>query len=212
MIDLPNAMCLACSSSIQPAKHAVHVTKCCDQAICDSCMQSNPRLATYDPCLACLNGISASRGRTLINQITIQSKKPTSIISNDENVFVLGCDSDDEETKGQETLFSGGPSRLSPSDPPTYEETVDTCIKEDVQSSTRQLVTDGTPVSNSEPSVLSGSAHNRYYINARDTIHGIALRFGVDVSFSFDACYLKHLAFASRREKYVNETAYLSAL
>jgi hypothetical protein len=144
-------------------------------------MQSNPRLATYDPCLACLNGIGASRGSTLFNHITIQSKKPPFIINNDESMFVLGCDSDDEETEKQEKLPIEEPSRLSPSEPPTYEETVNPRIREDVQPS---IITDGTPpVSGSGPSVLSVSVLDRYYINPRDTIHGIALRFGVDVRF-----------------------------
>ncbi|KAF9453427.1 hypothetical protein P691DRAFT_622982, partial [Macrolepiota fuliginosa MF-IS2] len=57
-MDLNNALCLACSSSILVNNGApVHITNCCIQAICYSCIQANPRLATYDPCLACLSGV-----------------------------------------------------------------------------------------------------------------------------------------------------------
>lgn len=184
--DIANAMCLACSSSIQPKKYAVHVTKCCNQVICDSCIRSNPRLATYDPCLACLNGIGASRGNSLFSGIRIQSRNSPSIISNDEDMFVLGYDSDDEETEEQEKHPLEESSRLSPSEPPTYEETVNPCIKEGAQPSIQYSDPDVPPPisgSGSGPSVVSTSTHARYYINSRDTIHGIALRFGVDVRF-----------------------------
>ncbi|XP_006459323.1 hypothetical protein AGABI2DRAFT_184046 [Agaricus bisporus var. bisporus H97] len=195
--DIANAMCLACSSSIQSKKYAVHVTKCCNQVICDSCIRSNPRLATYDPCLACLNGIGASRGNSLFSGIRIQSRNSPSIISNDEDMFVLGYDSDDDETEEQEKHPLEESSGLSPSEPPTYEETVNPCIKEGAQPSIQYSDPDVPPPisgSGSGNSVVSTSTHARYYINSRDTIHGIALRFGVDAR---ELCQRNNLPFGT---------------
>lgn len=180
-LDLRNTLCLACSSSIRSKNQALHITRCCNQVICDSCVQSNPRLATYDPCLLCLGGIGASRGKTQLQTLPKTIKDPnsdphSSLISDDETMFVLGYDSD-EDAEEQEFLVKEDAREFSqslPPKPPTYQAAMNPCIKESPQPSTQLLdATPPTPTSTT-------SAHRKYYINPRDTVHGIALRFGVD--------------------------------
>ncbi|KAJ7284890.1 hypothetical protein C8J57DRAFT_1432158 [Mycena rebaudengoi] len=79
-----STLCLACSSSLPPKLNSpVFTTPCCNRPICPSCLASNPRLARYDPCLACLGGVELS-SRNVDGAVR------------DEDTFVLG-DSDEEE-------------------------------------------------------------------------------------------------------------------
>ncbi|KIY51785.1 hypothetical protein FISHEDRAFT_20923, partial [Fistulina hepatica ATCC 64428] len=86
-------LCLACSASLFP-KGEVFITPCCARPICNSCISSNPRLARYNPCIACqFIGSSSSKSTT----------RPSALLSpnfdgaiRDEDTFVLG-DSDEDE-------------------------------------------------------------------------------------------------------------------
>src|SRR5258708_3037122 len=113
-------LCLACSSSLpprlwkrttQPGVQSVQttpsssnsdseplfLTSCCGRPICPSCLTSNPRLARYNPCLACLGGVGAVGTKKL----QLQGQHP--VASNvdgavrDEDVFVVGDEDEDEE-------------------------------------------------------------------------------------------------------------------
>lgn len=89
----------------------------------------------------------------------------------DEDTFVLGEDEDDEDLSGEGTP------------PPPYPEQTSS------KSSSPPAQADGQPTPQSISSaeittkLNSSNYHNssQYYIQRGDTVHGIALRFGVDV-------------------------------
>ncbi|KAL4254631.1 LysM domain-containing protein [Pleurotus pulmonarius] len=91
---MASALCLACSSSLPPRSHAheVFVTPCCGRPICPTCLKSNPRLARYDPCLACLGGVDAVASS--------RSQRPNNITGavRDEDTYVIGEDDEDPDS------------------------------------------------------------------------------------------------------------------
>ncbi|KAF8969244.1 hypothetical protein BDZ97DRAFT_1754835 [Flammula alnicola] len=160
ILDRSTTLCLACSSSLPPLKgiassslsakldlNAIFITKCCQRPICPSCIASNPRLARYDPCLACLGGVGvvASSSGSVSNPMPALpgSKTPRTPDTNlnldgavrDEDTFILGDDDDDDELDGQ-------PLNGSPDDtpPPPYELTVGLLPNVDSSSSPRKDV------------------------------------------------------------------------
>lgn len=232
-IDRNTTLCLACSSSLPPLKtlspsasssfgsnassNGIYITKCCQRPICPSCIASNPRLARYDPCLACLGGVGAVDSKT-----TTPSTKSTFSNVNtprtpdrnfnldgavrDEDTFVLGDDDDDE------------PDEISPDDrlvdlnpPPPYDLTIphenvlstlsttESPARTQNPSLTEQTHEISIPINDSEdtPSTISPLPYEsvddskstaaltgpcKYYLKRSDTLMGICLRFGVDVS------------------------------
>src|SRR6202042_2257232 len=99
-VDFGNTLCLACSSSLPPSKSSqIFTTNCCNRPICPACLSSNPRLARYDPCLACLGGVGAIfAGNSKGKQISGQNINVDGAVR-DEDTFVLG---DDEDESGDE--------------------------------------------------------------------------------------------------------------
>ncbi|KAJ7494635.1 hypothetical protein B0H11DRAFT_1716815 [Mycena galericulata] len=94
------SLCLACSSSLPPkSNEPIFTTPCCSRPICPPCIAANPRLARYDPCLACLGGV----GVVGAGKATPQTREPASRnidgAVRDEDTFVLGDDEDDEEVE-----------------------------------------------------------------------------------------------------------------
>lgn len=91
---MASALCLACSSSLPPRSHAheVFTTPCCGRPICPNCLKSNPRLARYDPCLACLGGVDAVASN--------RSQRPNNITGavRDEDTYVIGDDDEDPDS------------------------------------------------------------------------------------------------------------------
>jgi len=122
------SLCLVCSSSLPPSRSStvIFTTNCCQRPICPSCIASNPRLARYDPCLACLVGVGV---------LTTMSK----------DTFILG-DDDDDEDEGVSVA------------------------KAESQAEDRN-----------SPNELSLVPY-KYYLNRSDTLQGLSLRFGIDVS------------------------------
>jgi len=96
------SLCLACSSSLPPSKSqfSCFTTNCCQRPICPSCITSNPRLARYDPCLACLARVNLLASTSTSALGTTQSTSLVNISGEvrDQDVFVLG--DDDEELEG----------------------------------------------------------------------------------------------------------------
>ena len=86
------------------------LTRCCGRPICDcpSCLTSNPRLARYNPCLACLGGVGAVGTRKLQGQHPVASNVDGAVTVRDED----GA----SETDGEAAKASGVPS--SPSEGP----------------------------------------------------------------------------------------------
>ncbi|KAF8623611.1 hypothetical protein AX17_007314 [Amanita inopinata Kibby_2008] len=172
-IDESTALCLACSSSIPPAiirrqkqrlqggcdakadSEEVLFTNCCERPICPSCVTTNPRLGQYDPCLHCLGGVDVIG---LSQQKVALTQSVSHVVTQDQDVFILGEDEDDQNEDGEE-------KSLPETAPPPYEE----------------------PVQDTSPTVAVGDFHElrepapvKYYLSRGDRLQGIALRFGVN--------------------------------
>jgi hypothetical protein len=183
-------LCLACSSCLPPRSHlpggdSIFSTPCCSRPICPTCINSNPRLTRYNPCLSCLAGVDA-----------VGSSRKSLIYQNpnidgglrDEDAFRIGDDEDEDD----ETLDNTHEARLSD-------------FKEDKRNSSEPLPgdkhedsmaaragsssVDGTsalPEMDFSRGDISSNPDNvdapgKYYIQRGDTLNGIALRFNIDV-------------------------------
>ena len=200
-IDRTTALCLACSSSLPPSKTAndastaIYITKCCQRPICPSCISSNPRLSRYDPCLFCLGGVdlvgmsgpSSSKGQRFMN-ITIPADVNVNGEVRDQDTFVLGEDDDDddvEENEEERLEFTAGDGATSiSSPPPLYDSIVDPWKEEPPAHETANNLTSNPFSQAEEPSFPKpdNTRPYRYYINRTDTLQGLSLRFGIDVS------------------------------
>lgn len=181
-------LCLACSSSLPPSKSSLSLftTACCNRPICPQCLQSNPRLARYNPCLACLGGVgainAASRNFSAKGKEAVNSNVDGAI--RDEDNFAIGDDSDEEEEDGAEASQSGPPPPYSESTPlPAPAEEPPTPQQLDTGANTEG---GGPNVSETHsqpatPEENAGSNPSKYYIKPSDNLQGIALRFGLKV-------------------------------
>jgi hypothetical protein len=179
-VDFHNTLCLACSSSLPPSKSTyIFVTNCCSRPICPGCLSSNPRLARYDPCLACLGGVGAIFvGNNKGKQASAQNINVDGAVR-DEDTFVLGDDDDDEsedERSGRQSVPSSPPPYSSPivesgpSPPGTTQESG--ILAEEAGASSETAI----------------STPSKYYIKPNDNLQGIALRFRVNVSSIIQSC------------------------
>ena len=183
-------LCLACSSSLPPRlwkratqqrgaqseqtssgsdSELLFLTRCCGRPICPSCLTSNPRLARYNPCLACLGGVGAVGTKKLQGQYPMASNVDGAV--RDEDVFVVGDEDEDgasETDDGEAAKASGvaSPPSEACAGPPGH----------DVQ--VRPYAESDKPDEPTEPTGSPG----RYYIRPDDTLLGISLRLGVEVS------------------------------
>ncbi|KAF8513182.1 hypothetical protein BU17DRAFT_53511 [Hysterangium stoloniferum] len=154
-------LCLACSSSPSPkADSTAFFTPCCSRTICDRCLEKNPRLRWYNPCLACLAGVAlVGQSSSLKGKVTacIPTHGPSGRSQDQEDsIFVLG-DSDEED-------------RDDRSVPPPYSgnEDADNIIQSNPEVPLNSTVGVASPT------------NATYYIQPHDTLRGIALKFGVD--------------------------------
>ncbi|KAI0322544.1 hypothetical protein OF83DRAFT_1049061 [Amylostereum chailletii] len=193
----PNTtLCLACSSSLPPRlfklaqpsltlspnpKQAydedstLFFTKCCSRPICPSCLSSNPRLARYDPCLACLGGARAVGSSSGIES-SAKHPEPRNVDGavRDEDVFAVGSEDEDEE-EDEET--GRHPDIRGPATPPPAYEAESKMASEPDQENESRL-----PVPTFEQPAPSSPepAPRKYHIRPGDTLQGISLRYGVD--------------------------------
>jgi hypothetical protein len=181
-------LCLACSSSLPPrlwkrtleraegegalsstssiagrsdrarrSSSEVFLTLCCGRPICPSCVASNPRLVRYNPCLACLGGVAAVGSE----KVTVPRGEHQVASSNvngavrDEDVFIVGDEDEDETSETHDGEAAETPGR----------------IPEVVEPPKPDISVDGNQ-----------GGPGRYYIRPDDTLLGISLRLGVDVS------------------------------
>lgn len=207
--DLPGA-----SSSISKLADTLveepFLTACCGRPICAACLSSNPRLARYNPCLHCLGGVAVVRSRSTPSlPITTVAKstdnmKPHNIDGgvHDEDVFVLGDEDEDEEddehdrdreecpSKRREESATGSSSGSStgPSTPPPppYEHDISPHVASSSDIETEDQAGDDGTLTDADPKSSEPTAHSKYYIKPGDTLLGISLRFGVDVSLSYN--------------------------
>ncbi|KAF8656856.1 hypothetical protein AX16_002403 [Volvariella volvacea WC 439] len=159
MAHRSSMLCLACSGSLPPrGPPDIFMTRCCSQPICHKCLNENPRLARYDPCLACLRGVGVVRGG---------SKSNLDGSLKDSDVFVLGDDddADDAEIEVQKT-----PS-VEASQP--RNSTEEKAPRAGAASAAQAM----TGV---EGKAKDGSGPAKYYIKRGDTLQGIAFKFRLD--------------------------------
>jgi hypothetical protein len=159
MTSITVPLCLACSQSLSEKSLDLYFcTPCCGRLICDRCLSKNARLRRYNPCLSCLGGVglvqNTSGDRGDRNKEAIQHGR-----DNEAETFVLG-DSDDEDIRASNPIQS---EAVRPRSPPL------------VASESQEL-------EHSNPSNRALPQSSTYYIKPRDTVTGIALKYGVDVS------------------------------
>lgn len=207
------ALCLTCASSIPPKSLAVgdvFLTRCCERPICSRCLSRNPRLRAYDPCLACLGGVSAAgssgsglkvRGGTRDGATSKTGLEVHDVLEGD--MFTIGDDDDDGEEgvelddmapEADEKATTGirGVELLPPySSAPTS----DSRGRGDSSSSHPSTPpTPPPPSDNPTPTSTSSSDPNKYYIQSGDTLSAIALRISVDVSNSMSSSVSRSFA------------------
>jgi LysM repeat protein len=191
-IDQNTTLCLACSCSLPPLKKSVSqsgtlaqifLTPCCRRPICPACITANPRLQRYNHCLACLSGVG------LVRSSSATSAREKASISNvdgavrDEDAFIVGdADDGDEDDPLAEELpehGSSGPRVIEQSEP---SHTVVPLLENGITDS---------PTLTTEQPTNSDAAPPKYYITRNDTLQGIALRYGLNVSIvlSISLCF-----------------------
>jgi hypothetical protein len=202
MLDRRTALCLACSSSLPPnvEDSELFVTKCCGRPICPRCLETNPRLARYNPCLACLAGVgvlqasSSARNRPGVRSVRFENLDGG---VKDRDLFVLGDDDEDEDDEDDDDLSTDGEesrevyrSATPPPDviptvtslpatppPPSVIDYIDT----EEASATYTVSAPATP--NVTDQLAKQDAPVVYRLRRGDTLTGIALRFRLDVRF-----------------------------
>ncbi len=186
------------SSSSNSDSEPLFLTSCCGRPICSSCLTSNPRLARYNPCLACLGGVGAVGTKKL----QLQGQHP--VASNidgavrDEDVFVVGDEDEDEEgaadtNDGVAAKAPGAGVALPPSEgarPPEPDVEVRSFTDADKPEEPTDSNDQGNP--------------GRYYIQPDDTLLGISLRLGVDVSTTSLSLPFGILDCATRAEQFAS--------
>lgn len=104
----------------------------------------------------------------------------------DQDTFILGDDDDDdeEENEAERLEFSAGGGTVPISSPPPYESTIDPWKEEESPPHETAPLT-SNPISQAEEPSFPKPGNTRpyrYYINRSDTLQGLSLRFGIDVS------------------------------
>ncbi|KAJ7127100.1 hypothetical protein C8R44DRAFT_874180 [Mycena epipterygia] len=116
-MTVDTVLCLACSSSLPPKSvHPIFSTPCCGRPICPACITANPRLARYDPCLACLGGVAVVGPRRTDKQVAEPATRNVDGAVRDEDTFVLGDDEDDDEPQSSAAEDSADPAEPPPTE------------------------------------------------------------------------------------------------
>ena len=170
---------------------ALFLTNCCARPICPTCLAHNPRLARYDPCLACLGGVRAVGTA----QSAAEAPRNINAAVRDEDVYAIGDDEDEDFDPGQVATGSSDSSDNTPAPstpPPPYASQLTT---EDSGSPTL-LHSTASSQGNDTNEKEEESTASRYYIRKGDTLLGIALRHGVDVRNGQSYLLSRRLTFA----------------
>ena len=205
MFDRRTTLCLACSSSLPPNvdDSELFITKCCERPICPRCLESNPRLARYNPCLACLAAVGVIQASSSTRNGTgrkpgadrsgVQSAKVENLDGGvkDQDLFALvdgDEDSDEEDDDSVEGAEGGRFPRSAAPPPPDKIHTASPLPKTPppplvTTNSTEESQTSNTPPtpSDDERSPVPDSAPVVYRLRRGDTLTGIAFRFRLDV-------------------------------
>lgn len=200
MLDRRTALCLACSSSLPPNvdDSELFVTKCCGRPICPKCLETNPRLARYEPCLACLAGVGVIRASSSAgNRPGARSVRVENLDGGlrDHDLFVLADGDEDEDDEDEDSSADGEEGgqvhRSAAPPPPDVIPTVSPLPKTPpppppVTDNADEAATDITPAPptlNEDRQSAERDAPAVYRLRRGDTLMGIALRFRLDVRF-----------------------------
>lgn len=182
------------------------MTKCCGRPICPRCLEANPRLARYNPCLACLAGVgviqaSSSARNGLGGKHTSGSGVQPVEVQNldggmkDRDLFVLADDEDeDDEDDDTSTDEEGGRQiyRSATPPPPDVIPTASPLLETPPPPSLLIISTEEAPATNAAPAPPTPGDDRQpakpdapavYRLRRGDTLMGIALRFRLDVRF-----------------------------
>ena len=197
MLDRRTVLCLACSSSLPPnvGDSELFVTKCCGRPICPRCLETNPRLARYNPCLACLAGVGVIQANSSTrNRPGAQSVRDENLDGGvkDRDLFVLADDDDDDEDDDLSTDEEEGGRvyRSATPPPPDMIPTVSSLpatpppphpVVDSTEEASATDTTPAPPTLNEDNRSAKQDAPVVYRLHRGDTLMGIALRFRLDV-------------------------------
>lgn len=127
---------------------------------------------SYNPCLSCLGGVGV-----VSSAFTRDIRTANNNTMRDEDVFILGDDEDDEDDAHELASVS----LISEPAPPAYP----LASSSSSSSLTSELILTAQTSDASEGHaevMVTGEQYipSRYYINSRDTLQGIALRYGAN--------------------------------
>ena len=126
------------------------------------------------------NGPSSSQSQRFMN-LPLPADLNINGEVRDQDTFILGDDDDDDEEGKSELSAGDGAASISP--PPLYESIIDPWKEESPPHETATLTSNSTPQAEELSSPKPGNTRPyRYYINRSDTLQGLSLRFGIDVS------------------------------
>lgn len=147
------------------------MTECCARPICPTCISSNPRLRSYNPCLSCLGGVGVVSSAFPRNTLTANNNTVR-----DEDIFILGDDEDDED----EAHGLASVPLISEPAPPAYPLASSSSSSLTSESILTAQISDAS--AGHAEVIVTGEQYtpSRYYINSRDTLQGIALRYGAN--------------------------------
>jgi len=168
-------LCLACASTLpEKGLDSNFLTPCCRRPICERCVDKNPRLKEYDPCLACLTGVEVAKSRKESSRFDKKAYKTpeTRDREREESQFVLG--DDDEEDTPDHASF---PSREIVKEAEIVTEAW-AGAADDLEA---EREWSGLP-SPTKTSSRREPAPVKYWLKSKDTLQGIAMRYGVSVS------------------------------
>lgn len=207
MLDRRTTLCLACSSSLPPNvdDSELFITKCCERPICPRCLETNPRLARYNPCLACLAAVGVIQASSFsgnrpgrkpgAGDSGVRSVKVENLDGGvkDRDLFALG-DGDEESDEDDDTSVDGEEGRRFPRSaappPPDVIHTTSPLPKTPPPPSVTIDAEEQAQTTNATPVPLTPSDDERspepyipavYRLRKGDTLMGIALRFRLDV-------------------------------
>ena len=202
VLDRRTTLCLACSSSLPPKvdDSELFITKCCGRPICPRCLESNPRLARYNPCLVCLAGVgviqasSSSKSRPggkPAGGVGVQSARVENLDGGvkDRDLFVLGDDDDEDSDLDDDMNLDGESngrcSRSAAPPPPDVIQTNSPLLKTPPPPPVTAVgESPSTDITRTTPPLSDDQQPTKptlYRLRRGDTLMGIALRFRLDV-------------------------------
>lgn len=167
LLFCPMDLCIGCASSISTTSTTqLPTTPCCNRKICLRCDATNPRLKTYNPCLSCFGAadVVTSAPETNKRALKVGGVDP-------DDVFVVGGEDEDEDDDDDETP-----------PPPMYNELENATHTAEAEFATTNILAPEVLVPSSDLGEGSAYSKSEYWIKPKDTLSGIALKYGVDVS------------------------------